>query len=222
MKRFEFIAPDDLVFDIGANMGNKTAEFLALGANVVAVEPQGACITELHKRFRAHIGTGSLKVVQGACGSHLGEVWLSIGEAHTLSTISREFQEKTQGRFGLHKWLHRIPVQSYTLSHLMKQHGVPKFIKIDVEGYEYEVLKGMDGIAPQYISFEYTPELHSNFVKCCNYLQKVGNWVFNYGSQEAELMKFTGWVDFDTLNDLLLLYSNDKVEFGDVYAKQII
>ena len=46
-----FIQPGDLVLDIGANVGKLTAVFMSLGARVVAVEPQPACVTTLKRRF---------------------------------------------------------------------------------------------------------------------------------------------------------------------------
>ena len=47
----EFIKEGDVVFDVGANKGNRTVIFLELGAKVVAVEPQKECYEHLTKRF---------------------------------------------------------------------------------------------------------------------------------------------------------------------------
>ena len=56
MKKFysSFIHPDDLTFDAGAHLGNRTRIFLELGARVVAVEPQPACRGLLELWFGAH------------------------------------------------------------------------------------------------------------------------------------------------------------------------
>jgi hypothetical protein len=48
----QFVRPGDLVFDIGANMGNRIEAFVALGASVVAVEPQGSCVASLRRLYR--------------------------------------------------------------------------------------------------------------------------------------------------------------------------
>jgi 16S rRNA A1518/A1519 N6-dimethyltransferase RsmA/KsgA/DIM1 with predicted DNA glycosylase/AP lyase activity len=50
----QFIKPNDLVFDVGANIGNYTAIFLALGARVLAIEPQAECMAQLRARFGRH------------------------------------------------------------------------------------------------------------------------------------------------------------------------
>src|SRR5690348_10138144 len=46
-----FIKPGDLCFDIGAHVGNRTEHFLALGARVVAVEPQPAAMALLRRWY---------------------------------------------------------------------------------------------------------------------------------------------------------------------------
>jgi 16S rRNA A1518/A1519 N6-dimethyltransferase RsmA/KsgA/DIM1 with predicted DNA glycosylase/AP lyase activity len=53
-KRFysQFVQPGDLVFDIGANMGNRIEAFVALGASVVAVEPQSSCVASLRRLYQ--------------------------------------------------------------------------------------------------------------------------------------------------------------------------
>jgi hypothetical protein len=54
----EFIQADSLVFDVGANLGNRTKIFLRLGARVVAFEPQAACaeyllqMLSMNEKFR--------------------------------------------------------------------------------------------------------------------------------------------------------------------------
>lgn len=45
----QFIHPGDLVFDVGANVGNRTKIFLRLGARVVAFEPQASCARVLQR-----------------------------------------------------------------------------------------------------------------------------------------------------------------------------
>lgn len=47
----QFVKSGDLVFDVGANVGNRTAVFLRLGARVVAVEPHASCVAELTNRW---------------------------------------------------------------------------------------------------------------------------------------------------------------------------
>ena len=47
----KFINPNDLVFDVGANVGNRVGAFLKCHAKVVAVEPQPYCVKILREKF---------------------------------------------------------------------------------------------------------------------------------------------------------------------------
>ena len=48
------LVPGDVVFDIGANNGDKAAALLSRGVKVVCIEPQPACVAVLNNRFRGH------------------------------------------------------------------------------------------------------------------------------------------------------------------------
>src|SRR6266481_9284314 len=70
----QFIQPGDLVFDVGANIGGKTAAFLSLGARVVAVEPNPVCAHRLREANRNAISKGKLCLETVAVASKLGEI----------------------------------------------------------------------------------------------------------------------------------------------------
>src|ERR687886_1985690 len=53
-RKLTRMAPGDLVFDVGANDGSKTALFLKMGARVVAVEPDERNQQILRYRFLRH------------------------------------------------------------------------------------------------------------------------------------------------------------------------
>ena len=55
MKTFysQFISKNSLVFDVGANIGNRTAMFAELGRLVVAIEPQNTCMKTLCRNLLA-------------------------------------------------------------------------------------------------------------------------------------------------------------------------
>ena len=59
----QFVKPGDLVFDIGAHLGNRTRAFVALGCRVVAVEPQPH-VARMLRRWRrsrtSHRGRGAV------------------------------------------------------------------------------------------------------------------------------------------------------------------
>src|SRR5215813_9843819 len=82
----QFIAPGDLVFDVGAHVGDRVAAFRRLGARVVAVEPQPA----LHRTLRVLFSRDSgVALVPSAVGGDPGTAEMKINLANpTLSTLS--------------------------------------------------------------------------------------------------------------------------------------
>lgn len=150
-----FIRPGDLCFDVGANLGDRTAVFLRLGARVVAVEPQARCRRRLLRRFGRN---PRVVLVPRALGAQPGAAEMKVSEADTISSLSADWIARVQasGRFAGYAWNQTERVEVTTLDALIREHGTPAFCKIDVEGFEAEVLKGLS--APlRAVSFEFTP-----------------------------------------------------------------
>ncbi|HEV3395358.1 MAG TPA: FkbM family methyltransferase, partial [Xanthobacteraceae bacterium] len=150
-----FIKPGDLVFDIGAHVGDRVAAFRRLGARVVAVEPQPALRTTLkllHRRDRA------VTIEPVALGRSVGTIDLRLNlDNPTVATASPDFIRAAAGAAGWEgqAWTRTLAVPMTTLDVLIARHGVPAFIKIDVEGFEAEVLAGLSRPVAA-LSFEFT------------------------------------------------------------------
>ena len=82
-----FVNPGDLVFDIGAHVGDRVAVFRRLGAPVIAIEPQPALRTTLkllHGRDRA------VAIEAVALGRREGSVELKLNlDNPTVSTAPK-------------------------------------------------------------------------------------------------------------------------------------
>ena len=215
----EFIASGDLVFDVGANLGNRTHTFLEIGAKVVSVEPQRKCRAVLRMRFGNRI-----KILPQGLGSKEGVKTFYISNTHTLSTFSNKWVNKMidSGRFQNANWIKKDEIQITTLNMLISIYGKPKFIKIDVEGYESEVLKGLDCII-DFIGFEYAvPENIDGLKECLQKLNLISTkYVYNYAIGES--MKFVSfkWLSF---SEILSHISNSEfleTGVGDIYAKYL-
>ena len=150
----QFITKEDLCFDVGANYGNRTEIFLGLGAKVVCIEPQQSCLRKLRRLFQKH---KDVIIVDKALGDHEGYGEINICEEEpTISTMSDKW--KYDGRFSNnYKWEKRQQVAITTLENLIALYGLPKFCKIDVEGFEKSVIRGLTTPIP-FISFEFTRE----------------------------------------------------------------
>jgi len=216
----QFINEGDLCFDVGANVGNRTEIFLELGATVVAVEPQAACARRLHKKYGRN---KKVITVQQALGEAKGEARLMVSNAHTISSLSNEWINavKTSARFAAYKWDRSVTVPVTTLDELIADYGQPAFCKIDVEGYEFQVLRGLSRPI-RTISFEFTPEFIHATIDSVQYLSSLGSLGFNYSIGESMQLALPEWVDSEHMRQLLTsLPDPDRTLFGDVYAKEL-
>lgn len=206
---------DGLCFDIGANVGDRTNIFLKLGARVVAFEPQEACAHILKGRF---LGRRNLLIIQSALGDHEHETTMHIATANTISSMSSEWISSVQesGRFGSHQWIIEQKVRVTTLDNAIVKYGFPDFIKIDVEGYEKQVLDGLSQPVPL-LSFEYTPELHKNSIDCISHMRSIGSYVLNFSKGESGEFQFLTWKEPDEFMIAIEELQYDLTNWGDIY-----
>ena len=218
-KRFEFyrefVASGDLVFDVGANLGNRAKVFSKLGAVVVAVEPQVACSNFLHYAFR---DTANFHLVRKALGASAGYAEMLISKAHTISSLSSEWVRtvKESGRFANYQWNRKETVVIDTLDNLIVQFGRPTFIKIDVEGFEDQVVSGLS-TPVRALSMEFTPEYMQSTLSCIEHLCRIGDYEFQISLGETMEFLLPEWVGAEVIGKRLSEVSFST--FGDLYAR---
>lgn len=213
----QFVGPGDVCFDVGANVGNRTKVFLRLGATVVAVEPQVECARILEQAFG---GNSQFQLVEKALGERSGEAEMMISQVDTVSSLSTDWIQavKTSGRFADISWDDKRVVNMTTLDELIQESGSPVFIKIDVEGYEYQVVKGLSQ-AVRVLSVEFTPEVMESTVQCIEHLSSLGEIHLNYSLGESMELCLDEWIEPDQMLDILAGQRDDHVLFGDVYVR---
>lgn len=218
-KRFysSFLKPGDLVFDVGANLGNRIEVFLALNAKVIAFEPQMYCYLFLKLKYKR-----AITLVNAAMGAAKGKLTMYINPgSSTISSLSQEWISKVStNRFKGEQWNRTQEVEVNTLDAMIAGHGKPAFIKVDVEGFEVEVLKGLSSPVPM-ICFEYTiPEQTENVFQCLRRLNDLSPaYRYNFSLEESNRFVFESWKSYGEMTEMLKNTIGVFQAFGDIYAR---
>ncbi len=221
LRRFykAFVPPGGLAFDIGAHAGNRTIAWRRLGARVVAVEPQADFVRFLRGLFGRD---PHVTVLAHALGRSAGQAQLLRSErTPTVSTLSADWVERAgaSAAFRGVRWAPGPMVEVQTLDALIERHGRPDFVKIDVEGYELEVLLGLTQALPA-LSFEYLAPVRDVALGCIDRLETLGR--YRYRASEGERLS---WLHPEPLEAgpmrAWLAGLGPDAPSGDIYARRV-
>jgi FkbM family methyltransferase len=211
-----FVRRGDLVFDVGAHVGDRVASFRRLGARVVAVEPQPALIKVLRLLYGRRAGVAIEAV---AVGRGIGSASMMINADNpTVSTASAAFVNAARDAPGweTQRWSGAVTVEVTTLDALIEKHGVPAFIKLDVEGFEAEALLGLS-CPVQALSFEFTTIQRDVARVCIERCVALGYRRFNAALGESQTFVHADWAGGEAIARWLAELPH-AANSGDIYA----
>jgi FkbM family methyltransferase len=202
---------------VGANIGETVDLFRAIGVKVIAIEPQQVCADYLRQKYHRD---GQVVVVQKAVAVKEGPASMYACAANQLSTLSPDFKSALEdsGRFGNLPDFQEITITATTLELLIKEYGRPDFLKIDVEGFEHEVVASLKTPVP-FICFEYTfPESRHSFELCLKHLEGLGPAQYNISDHDFKSFVFPEWGSAKELEEWLHRETPNR-PCGNIYVK---
>jgi FkbM family methyltransferase len=195
----------DLIFDIGANDGLETDLFLRLGARVIAIDPDETNQSILRQRFvKFRLGRRPIVIVGKAVSDKktTESMWID-GPGSAVNTLSPKWAaalkenkaRHTCGHCGL-DFAQQRTVETTTIEELIALYGRPLFIKIDVEGYELNTLRGLRQPI-SCISFEVNlPEFRPEGLECVALLGALAaDSIFNYAVDCKRGLALEQWLN---------------------------
>ena len=212
----QFLKPGELAFDIGSHVGDRIGSFRRVGARVVALEPQPLCARVIRAIYA---DDANVTLVERACGPKPGKLTLHINSANpTVTTASTDFVKAADGAGGWEgqHWDQTIEVPVTTMDALIAAHGMPDFVKIDVEGFEGDVLAGLTQKVPA-LSFEFTTIQRDVAHACLARLSTLGAYTFDVALGESQQLELGRWADAAEMRRTIDALPH-SANSGDVYA----
>lgn len=209
-----------LVFDIGANKGNKVKALLKMGFKVLAVEPEKKALSTLKWRFNKN---KNVTIVNKGVSDSVSTLSIHIAEDRSgLNTLSdkwvQSLEDKKDNRWHKkHSFKKSYDIEVTTLEQLFAEYGVPYFIKIDVEGYEKKVIMGLKKM-PTYLSFETNlPEFLQESLDCIEHLHSLSqNIMFNYSVMDR--LESNDWLSADGIRKII---SNPSLRYMEIICRSL-
>ena len=209
------LGPGDLAIDVGAHVGTRARAMRAAGARVVALEPQ-----PIFARFLRRTLPRDITLIEAAAGPAPGHAAMAVSLRHpTVSSLQHGFVADAPDKPGFEhvRWDAQAQVAVTSLDAVIAEHGHPALIKIDVEGFELDVLAGLS--APvRMISVEYLPGWPGATLAVLDRLGALGPYRFNIIPGESARFAWDDWRDAQGVRDWLAQLPAEAPS-GDLYAR---
>ena len=146
---------DTLIYDVGAHKGEDTEFYLKKGFRVVAIEAMPEFCESISNRFSEYVKSGALSVVNLAVSNSPGDISFYVDDrVSEWGTTNQDWSERNKN-FGAGVG-RRLTIRAAKLADILKEHGIPRYCKIDIEGNDLEALASLENLSelPQFVSIE--------------------------------------------------------------------
>jgi FkbM family methyltransferase len=186
-----------------------------LGARVVALEPNPDCVYHIRRSYPGP----SIDVVNAAVGRHPELATIRLAKRSDMSSMSADWIQAIRKAQDLDEavWDRELTVPVVTLDSLVANYGTPKFIKIDVEGFEEDVLQGLS-VQPPLLSFEFNTKFLGSALRCVQLVPAASHSEFNFAVGEPHRLELSSWVDASRLCSALERL-DPAIGYGDVLVR---
>ncbi len=182
------------VIDMGMNDGSDTAYYLHCGCQVIAIEANPELAEAANRMFAREIAEGKLTILNLGIAASERVADFYVASNHQWSSFSQE----VASRRGM-EVVKTIRVSCVPLSTIVREYGVPNYVKIDIEGYDLFCVESLSqDMAPPYISVE-----------------------FAHGMEHRLLRRLLelGYVQFKLLNQVT--YTDKRPIFDDEFVARV-
>ena len=206
----------NLIFDIGANIGQFAQRCLEQkqGCKVICVEPNLELTVKLNDRFAAE----NVEVLDCLVSTNNDEeIDFYISNADTISTANLDWINNSRFSHS-HIWYQPIKKKTINIDKLIELYGNPDLIKIDVENYELEVIRGLSSKQKK-ICFEWAEETFDKTHEVCLYLKKLGYNEFGYLNDDEYLKEPEVYTELEKMDLYDDIVKERKSRFGMIWVK---
>ena len=143
----------DVIYDVGMNTGQDTEFYLKKGFRVVGIEANPRLVEDCRARFERDLSRGRLQLLNVGVGIKPGPLTLYINKNHHEWSSLFEEIGKRGGEF------ETVTVDVVTLDDVLRTHGVPYYLKVDIEGMDNAAVQAAGRLSdrPRFISVETGP-----------------------------------------------------------------